>query len=343
MAVAQKRQHIQFRSVTTESDSINVLLTGKTGVGKSSIINAILGQPLAKEGKALGGVTRDVTCHEAIVNGVRFQIWDSPGLQDITEDDGTITTRIEETLRTNCRHLHLLLYCIRMDRDRVEVSELNAIKQLSKIFTTKIWDTAVFALTYANRVLPPDEIETDEEEAQWFKDRVREFKEIVVRALVESGVSEAMATKVPVIPVGYHTPSKQMPDPRELYDRPDWFNPFRHSCANHMEENAVIPLLGSQKHRIKLVSGKTTSEEAVELTERQQELKRKVTDLERQSTVIKKEEFERRRQKISDELREIEEKRRIQKEKQQTNTMVSTLIKGKYVELKILNISIINF
>ena len=134
-----------------------------------------------------------------------------------------------------------------------------------------------------------------------------------------------------------------MPDPRELYDRPDWFNPFWHSCANHMEENAVIPLLASQKHRIKLVSGKTTSEEAVELTERQQELKRKVKDLERQSTVIKKEEFERRRQKISDELREIEEKRRIQKEKQQTNTMVSTLIKGKYVELKILNISIINF
>ena len=282
-------------------------------------------------------------CHEAIVNDIKFQIWDSPGLQDITEEDGKITTRIQQTLRQHCSHLHLLLYCNRMDRDRVEVSELNAIKQLSKIFTTKIWDTAVFTLTYANRVLPPDEIETDEEETQWFKDRVKEFKEVVVRALVESGVSQAKAKEVPVIPVGYHTPSKQMPNPRELYDRPDWFNPFWHSCANHMEENAVIPLLASQKHRIKLVSGKTTSEEAVELTERQQELKRKEKDLERQSTVIKKEEFERRRQKISDELREIEEKRRKQREKQQTNTMVCILIKGKYVELKILNISIIIF
>ena len=337
MAVAQKRQHIQFRSVTTESDSINVLLTGKTGVGKSSIINAILGQPLAKEGKALGGVTRDVTCHEAIVNGVRFQIWDSPGLQDITEDDGTITTRIEETLRTNCRHLHLLLYCIRMDRDRVEVSELNAIKQLSKIFTTKIWDTAVFALTYANRVLPPDEMETDEEETKWFKERIKEFKETVIRALVESGVSQVKAKEVTVIPVGYHTPTRRMSNPRELFDRLDWFNPFWNSCANHMEENAVIPLLKSQKHRIKVVSGKTSSEEAMELAGRQQELKKKEKDLEKQSSSIDKKEFEKRYKKVSDELREIEEKRRKIREAQQTKAKVCL---NKLLNI-ILNLSII--
>ena len=49
-------------------ESINILLTGKTGVGKSAIINAIFERSFANEGKSLGGVTRDVTCHEAIVN-----------------------------------------------------------------------------------------------------------------------------------------------------------------------------------------------------------------------------------------------------------------------------------
>ena len=73
----QKGQHILFRGLTEVCESMNILLTGKTGDGKSAIINAILGRTLAKEGKTLGGVTRDVTCHEAIVNDIRFQIWDS--------------------------------------------------------------------------------------------------------------------------------------------------------------------------------------------------------------------------------------------------------------------------
>ena len=42
-----------------------------------------------------------------------------------------------------------------MDRDRVELSELKAIKELSQVFTAKVWDTAVFALTFAKRVLLP--------------------------------------------------------------------------------------------------------------------------------------------------------------------------------------------
>ena len=185
----------------------------------------------------MGGVTRAVTSYKKKVNDINFEIWDSPGLQDITEKDDVITERIKKTLKQNCPHLHLLLFCIRMDRDRVEVSELEAIKQLSQVFTPKIWDTAVFALTFANRALPPPKIDSEEEAAEWFKKRIKEFQEVIVRALVESGVRQDKAREVPVIPTGYHKPTRQIPNPRELYDRPDWFNPFWQSCVNGMKKS----------------------------------------------------------------------------------------------------------
>ena len=271
------------------------MLTGKVQVGKSSLINAIIGDICAHEGKDLGGVTREVISYKTTVNDINFEIWDSPGLHDIIEKDKVITERIKQ----NCAHLHLLLYCIRMDRDRVEVSEYEAIKQLSQVFTPKIWDTAVFALTFANRVLPPSEMETDEEVAEWFKKRIKEFQEVIVRALVESGVPLDKAKQVPVIPTGYHKPTRQMPNPRELYDRPDWFNPFWQSCANHMEENALIPLLASQKHRVKVVKGKTTSKQAEELGKKQQELEKREKELEEQL----------RKLEMKDEHRRLEDER----------------------------------
>ena len=289
------------------------MLTGKTGVGKSSIINAIIGNNLAPEGKDLYGVTREVKSYKTTVNDVNFEIWDSPGLQDITEKDEVITERIKKTLKQNCPHLHLLLYCIRMDRDRVEVSELEAIKQLSHVFTPKIWDTAVFALTFANRVLPPSEMETDKEVTKWFKKRIEEFQEVIVRALVESGVPKDKAKQVPVIPTGYHKRTRLMPKPRELYDRPDWFNPFWQSCAEHMEENALIPLLASQKHRVKVVKGKTSSEQAEEYVQQQQELEKKEKELKEKARHVELE-MEKKHQQIAEE-KKLEEKHRMEEEK----------------------------
>ena len=289
------------------------MLTGKTGVGKSSIINAIIGNNVAHEGKDLGGVTRAVTSYKKKVNDINFEIWDSPGLQDITEKDDVITERIKKTLKQNCPHLHLLLYCIRMDRDRVEVSELEAIKQLSQVFTPKIWDTAVFALTFANRVLPPSEMETDEEVTEWFKKRIKEFQEVIVRALVESGVQQDKAKLVPVIPTGYHKRTRQMLNPRELYDRPDWFNPFWQTCADHMEENALIPLLASQKHRVKVVKGKTSSEQAEEYAQQHQELEKKEKELEEKAR-LEELEMEKKHRQIAEE-KELEEKQRAEEQK----------------------------
>ena len=301
-----------LRSLIKTCQSVNILVTGKTGVGKSSLVNAIVGKDVAQEGKNLGGVTRDVSCHEAVVNDVKFEIWDSPGLQDITEEDDTVTKRIQHTLRQKCSHLHLLLYCIRMDRDRIEKSELEAIKLLSEVFKPKIWETAVFALTFANRVLPPSEMECDKEIAQWFTGRIIEFQEMIVRALVESGVRQDNANNIPVIPTGYHKRTKQMPNPRELYDRPDWFNPFWLSCAHQMEENAVVLLMGSQEHRIK-VGTEELIEKQKELERREEQTRMQQYELDRR---LVRERRERKRWEHAERKREKERRERKERERE---------------------------
>ncbi len=214
-------------------------MTGLTATGKSSLVNAIVRKDVAREGKDLGGVTRTVNQYSTEMNGVTYNIWDSPGLlQDIYEDDVVITDRIKSTLKKHCpQQLHLLLYCLRMDRDRFEKSEESAITHLTDIFSPEIWETSVFALTFANRViLPPPDRDTGEEAPKWFKERIGQFQERIIDALVSAGMDHARALKVPVIPTSYHTAKKFISNPGELLDRKDWFNPFLHTSLKRILE-----------------------------------------------------------------------------------------------------------
>ncbi|MEE9430896.1 MAG: tRNA uridine-5-carboxymethylaminomethyl(34) synthesis GTPase MnmE [Melioribacteraceae bacterium] len=66
-------------------DGINVVLVGKTNVGKSSILNY-----LAKESRAIvshiPGTTRDIITEEISLDGILFKIFDTAGIR-ITEDE----------------------------------------------------------------------------------------------------------------------------------------------------------------------------------------------------------------------------------------------------------------
>lgn len=64
------------------SSSLNIIVFGETGVGKSSMINMIAGRDVAKVSSDVNGCTMSYSAHYFSVNGRPYYIWDTVGLEE---------------------------------------------------------------------------------------------------------------------------------------------------------------------------------------------------------------------------------------------------------------------
>ena len=214
-------------------------MIGKTRVGKSAIINAIAGKKIARECQNTKDISREVARYDFIIGNVKQVVWEAPGLQDTSEDDSAVIAKLKNVLKTENSQINLVIYCTHMNRERFEQSEVDAIHNLTEAFTSAFWEKTVFALTYANRVLSPQEFETDEEASSWFRSRVAEFGVIIKQALLKSGVISEKITEIAVVPTGYYRSSRWEPNAKEFYGITDWFLPFWRQCEKKIKETQV--------------------------------------------------------------------------------------------------------
>ncbi len=103
---------------------INILILGKAGVGKSTLINAIFQGELATtgQGRPVTSIIREYT-----KEGIPISIYDTPGLELTNYDEAIKDLRklISEhrAIPDLSNHIHLAWYCISQDSRRVETSE----------------------------------------------------------------------------------------------------------------------------------------------------------------------------------------------------------------------------
>lgn len=109
----------------------NILIAGRTGVGKSTLINAVFQADLATtgQGKPVTQNTREIT-----KSGIPLTIFDSRGLEmaayaeTLSELRGFIRDRCSEA--DPKRHIHVAWVCIQEDGRRVEEAEVHLHQML---------------------------------------------------------------------------------------------------------------------------------------------------------------------------------------------------------------------
>ena len=234
---------------------LRMLVTGKTGQGKSTLVNGILGAHMgqvAKEGSRANRCTTKVEVYTKTINNVPVTVFDSPGLQDRTENEEVYI----QNMREKCKELSLILYCTKMINPRLTDDDKHAMKKLTEAFGEKFWNYAVFVLTFANmencerRDSRDDDVEEpdfDDEEGwkvlikERFEGRLKVWEEQLRQFLInEVGVSQKIAEEIPVIPTGDYKKTRENRMPLRLPDRDSWFNKFWEACCLRVDETGLF-------------------------------------------------------------------------------------------------------
>jgi len=107
--------------VAKEDVMRNVVVFGETGAGKSSVINMIAGEEVAKTSGDAKGCTFQSTPYTVCLDGARIKVWDTAGLNE--GDKGTVAAKdaiisLYSLLKGLEDGISLLVYCVRGPRVR---------------------------------------------------------------------------------------------------------------------------------------------------------------------------------------------------------------------------------
>ncbi|XP_041993910.1 translocase of chloroplast 159, chloroplastic-like [Salvia splendens] len=154
---AAKRTALQLE--TGEKDdldfSINILVLGKSGVGKSATINSLFGEEKAPIDAFETG-TAYVREMSGSVNGVKVRVVDTPGLKSSVMDQGINRSTLSSIKRfTKKSSPDVVLYVDRLDAQSRDLNDLPMLKTVTSTLGSAIWRSAIVTLTHAASA-PPD-------------------------------------------------------------------------------------------------------------------------------------------------------------------------------------------
>ena len=260
------KESIQASSKAAEpSSKLRVVVFGKTGTGKSSLINSLFHSdtPVAKEGDSLSSETKSVDCYTKmvtmIVNDVHVTLWDTPGLKDPDSDGEKTIKEIGDECGT--AYLDLFVYCTQFNQPRLGKDDVDSIQDLTKAFGGGIWKRALFALTFANDATVPLSV-TDKTPSEYFQFRLDQWRESLCHFVKKFAkeISGQDISSIPVIPTGYISRDKNL----RLPDNRAWLLQFWSACVTQVRFFALPAVKRMADDRIKGKAGCSTIAGAIE-------------------------------------------------------------------------------
>ncbi|EGG23810.1 GTP-binding protein [Cavenderia fasciculata] len=165
----------------------NVLLLGRTGVGKSSTLNTVFGIDIPVHSSE--SCTQEPFTYSRNVNGFKLNIIDTPGFLDSQGDEVDSANMLKIQRYLSGKTIHCVLFVEKFTETRFDGAHQLVINQFTEKLGPQLWRNAAVVLTYANSPLPDscyDGFDEEDEIGPWRKhldDRSIQFKKFFTHIL----------------------------------------------------------------------------------------------------------------------------------------------------------------
>jgi predicted GTPase len=185
-----------FDELCSEKILFDMVLVGRSGVGKTSTLNSLLEREASKVDKYRAATT-SVGVFPHTYQGFHFRVTDTCGLCDDLPEMNQ-DQRYVSAIRDHVKSQFCMLYVTELDKARIGSDEKRAMKQVSEVLGKSIWERAVVVFTGADRT-----------DADSYVDDLK-HRSALMRAEIALHTSADAAARVPCMAISNRRPD--LPD-----------------------------------------------------------------------------------------------------------------------------------